>query len=777
MKVSYNWLKDFLPELSVSPEEVAKILTFHTAETTVSGKLAVDPNIQVVKITAIDPHPNADRLRLATITNGDEEIQVVCGAPNIEVGQVVPYSPPGTVVKDADGNDFEIGEAKIRGIKSPGMLNSLRELGLHHEHAGIWILPADLPLGSKLADHIPEDAILTVEVTPNRAHDLLSHRGVARELSALLGVPFKDVQYNELPPVQQEVEGIRLTVEDVSDTPRYIGMALIDAKNGVSPMHIQARLLAAGSKPISRIVDITNYVMYEIGNPSHSFDKDTISGTEIGVRRAKKGEVLTLLDESEQPLSPDIPVITVDDTPVAAAGVMGGLGTGIAAETKRVFLEVANFRPYLVQESSRTLRVRSEASARFEKGISPALAADAAGRLLYLYTTICEAQVVPARLDSNPKTLAALAVEFRPESVEKTIGIQVELPKIKEILTSLRFQIDDLGDFWNITPPIDRLDVAIEQDVVEEVIRVIGLDAVPSTPLTGEGQGTVPPNVLIRERVRDVLVQHGFTETYNQSFEPGDIATFFDSDNAHKVELLNPAAPELSYMRTQLLSGLVKNTATNKDDFHRKFSNQERALFEIGHVYSKGDDGVVPGVVESEHCAGIIVGEEEVAKNALSKLAEVLGVTEINCTFKGVLPEPASAYLKYRLPVYVFEFSLTDLYAQAKISDGDEVNGVGNVVAFTPYSHQPSVYRDISLQVPGNTDVATIEREIRTWGGELLVDAELFDEFKLPGGDEKAIAYHVEYKAMDRTLTDDEVEKIHKKVSESICRTFDAKIR
>ncbi|MBI3250532.1 MAG: phenylalanine--tRNA ligase subunit beta [Candidatus Andersenbacteria bacterium] len=782
MQISYNWLKEFLPTLTASPEEVAEQLTLHSVEATVANRIEVDPTITVVKIVKLDVHPNADRLRLATVTDGEKEITVVCGAPNIEVGQVVPYSPPGTTVHDEEGGSFKIKEAKIRGVKSPGMLNSLRELGLHREHAGIWVLPPDVPLGSKLADHIPPDTILNLDVTPNRAHDLLSHRGVAREVAALLQIEMKEIAVPPLPMATSEVEGYTVAVADAEDTPRYIGALLQGVGGRPAPLWMQMRLLASGTRPINLIVDVTNYVMYEVGNPSHAFDRAKLASSAIGVRRGKENEKITLLDETVVEVSPEISVITVGDKAVAVAGVMGGMGTEIGDTTTDIFLEVANFRPYLIQETSRRLNTRTEASTRFSKGITPTLASEAAARLVQLLIELGGA-TLQGVIDTHPEAFASKVIEFRPRRVVSLAGTSIGDADMRKVLERLRFAVAVQGDVWQVNVPSDRLDVVIEPDVVEEVIRITGLGAIESKPLESLTPVALPKLVYWREAIRDLLVEQGFTETYNYSFEPEVEAALLDHDQEEKVEVLNPVSPDQKYMRARLLPGLLKNLLTNKDDFHRKFSKQERALFEIGSVFRKGKNGRVPEVVEREHIAGCIVGGTPDVQQVVAAIANALGTELPTNSFVGPLPAAVLKGLKYRLPVTAFEFDIADMISRAqdvsvpiqKLSELENANIP--VVQFTQYSQHPSMYRDISLVVHTKASAQEVEGTLKEAGGELLKDVELFDEFELSKKDQKSLAFHIEFQALDRTLTDDEIDKVQGKITTALKKKYQAEIR
>lgn len=619
MKLSYNWLKELLPDLKLTPQEVAQTLTLHSFETVVEKEYKIDPNILVVKVTQIDPHPNADRLRLATVTDGTNTVRVVCGAPNFKVGDIVPYSPPGSSVYDEEGNKFEVKEAKIRGEVSPGMLNSPRELGFGEYHGGLWILPADTPLGKPLAELVPNDTVLNADITPNRAHDALSYIGVARDLAAILNL---EIVEPIAPKVNASAEGVwSINITDTELVPRYTGASVENIHIKASPLWMQARLMMSGTRSINNVVDITNYVMYETGNPSHLFDTQKLPGKEIGVRLAEEGEKVIDLDNIEHTLSKTIPVITSDNTPVALAGVMGGLATGITEETKQGFLEVANFHPYTIQQASKELGIRTEASTRFAKSIDPNKVDTAFKRLAYLLQELAEASITQ-RIDFYPKPVQPWVVECNPTRISSMAGVEISLNKVQEALAKLRFQVETSKDTWKVTVPTDRLDITGEHDLVEEVIRFVGLENIPVQEIEKNKQTELPKHVQLREQLRDALVEAGMIEVYNYSFETELIANALGLINDQSLKLNNPIAPEQAYLRQSLLPRLLENLVSNKAEMRKRISKYSRSLFEVGQVFQKGEAGLVSGVLETEWLAGVSLDKSieevvEILKKAL----------------------------------------------------------------------------------------------------------------------------------------------------------------
>jgi len=633
MKLSYNWLQELLPDFKKTPAEVAEVLTLHSFETVVSHEIKIDPRVTVAQITKLEPHPNADRLKLATINNGSEEITVVCGAPNIAVGQLVPFSPPGTALKDEEGHVFVLKETKIRGVLSPGMLNSPRELGLGDWHGGIWILPEEVGVGQKLADLIPADVILETDITPNRAHDCLSYLGVARELAALLDLKVNEPKSLPLPKAGVGEGAWQITIANPDLSPRYAGAALENLTVKPAPLSIQVRLLISGTRPINNLVDITNYVLYELGQPSHLFDADRLPGSAIGTRLAQAGEELADLDEITHQLTGKELVITSDDKPVALAGIMGGLHSGVAPTTTRGFLEVANFSPPLIQATSLALNTRTESSVRFAKGLSPELVAIAQSRCLGLLQEHAGAQIAQI-IDNYPKPQAIPTINFHPARVSQVAGLEISEQQSLKSLQKLRCNISPPYEggvvaqrprgSYSITPPSDRLDLTGEHDLIEEVVRLAGLENITSISppqVRGGSRGgeNLPENVKTRETLRDALVQAGFVEVYNYSFETSAIADPLGLIDEKSLEITNPIAPEQKYLRQSLIPRLLENLVTNKAEIRKKQSKYPKAIFEITSVFKKGNGGQVPGVIEKIHLAGVTLD------HTATEIKEILG--------------------------------------------------------------------------------------------------------------------------------------------------------
>lgn len=797
--LSYNWLKELLPDFTLPPQELTQLLTMHSFETALLTTYQIDPQIKIVRIEAITAHPNADRLKLATVTDGHTTTQIVCGAPNIFVGATVPFSPPGSKLYDEHHQVLTVKQATIRGISSPGMINSPRELGLGQWHEGIWLLPSDLPVGSALADHWPGDAILEADILSNRAHDCLSYFGVAQEIAALLSIKVK------LPPLhpwpKKKLGGWKIEVSDYHHTPRYIGTLLSGLKATTAPVWMQARLMASGTRPINLLVDITNYVMFEFGNPTHLFDAQKLPGRTMGVRWAKPTERLSTLDGVSRTLTENTLLITNQDQPVAIAGVMGGGESQISEATTTGFLEVANFNARAIQQAVSSLTLETDGAKRWTKGLDPQLAGPTTQRALKLLTDVAQAKV-EGILEFYPHPLKPRSINFSPDSVSSVAGIQISASQAQEILERLGCSIKKKGKEWHVVVPTSRSDLLGSHDLVEEILRVIGLDTIPATaavaPITAP---TVVTAAEWGEMMRDVLVSAGFSEVYNYVFEDQRLASQLGFDRLDHLGLVNPIAPELKNLRVSLFPGLIKNLQRNLAEF------PQQRLFELGTVFypvSVDQPTRVPGVQEELRLTGAILGEKEnfrLAKGVMESLLERLGMEDIHFNAQEVSPQDswlAMWQAGHVAEVYVGEEEigvigvLSDaLQHQFKLPNlvlfdlnADVVSKLATLEReFKALPKYPPVYRDISLLVKPDITVQRIQNIIERVGGEILADSELFDLYE-PSPSEgiktlqwKSVAFHLRYQASDRTLTDHEVSQIHQKIEQALQQELTAKIR
>lgn len=807
MRVSFKWLKEYV-DISISPMELAERLTL--AGLAVEGIHDLGEgikNVFVGKILKIEPHPNADKLVVCSVTIGDDETrQIVTGATNVREGHVIPVAVEGA--KLAGG--LVIKRAKLRGIESRGMLCSGEELGLDpktmpaDQAHGIMILPEDTPLGQDIKGLVGlDDVILELDLTPNRG-DALSMVGVARDVAALLGQPLK-APVPQVAELNESIEGkARVDVEDMELCRRYVARLFTNVKVGPSPFWMQERLRAAGIRPISNIVDITNYVMLELGQPLHAFDYDTLKDGHIIVRRAKKDEVLVSLDNVERKLAEDMLVIADPSGPVAVAGVMGGLATEVTEGTVNVLLESAYFNPVSVRRTSRALGLRSESSSRFEKGIDIEGCRRAADRAAQLLQQMGAGEVAAGVVDNFPAPIERKPIILRPLRVGFILGVEVPRKDIKDILTGLDFQVQDAGaEELLVSVPSHRPDVSLEIDLIEEVARIYGYNNIPVAPISGSTiQGARTREQAMQARIKDVLTGCGLTEVVTYSFTNQDVFDRFnislDSPLRNTIKLQNPLSEEQAVMRTLMLPGLVEVLQRN---FNRRVQNG--AVFEIGRVFIPRPGEALPE--ERTVLAMATMGKTEGSwntaaqeidfyflKGVLENLFEDIGVVGLSFepetanssfhpgrtgrimageTVLGIVGELHPDVLEnYEIPQRVVGCEL-DLVAVASVS--------GNPRRYRQLPRFPGVERDIAVVVKQDVSVGDLLRLIRKAGGTLLREVKLFDVYRGEHVKEgyQSLAFSLKFQADDRTLTDAEVAERTASITNTLAKQQGAELR
>ena len=578
MKISYSWIKEFV-DLDVDAAAAASALTMSGTEVEEVVHQTVPPEVVCARVVEAKKHPNADKLFLCTVDTGTETLQVVCGAPNTRSGMMSAFAPVGCDL----GPGMLVKKAKIRGEESFGVLLSERELGLTDDHTGIMEFDVETRPGEALVDALGlEDWVLDVNVTPNRG-DCLSVMGVARELAALFGTQLKMPAFS----IAEDAAAIEsvLTVEivDTKGCPRYAARYLNDVKIGKSPFAMRRRLFQSGVRAISNVVDITNYVMLEYGQPLHAFDSTLIDGGGIVVRKAAEGETFVTLDSVERRLRADDLLICDKAKAVALAGVMGGENSEVLPTTTSVVLESAFFDPAGIQKTSRGLGLSTEASYRFERGIDPAVQVDAANRAAWFMVRYAGARVYRGVIDVNHMTLEKRHVKLRMSYLRKVLGIDgIDAGDVRRIFTGLGCEIQDAGDGWTIGVPAFRHDLGREIDLVEEFIRVYGMDKVPPALPTFKPMDGIPEEKGLTE-LRVALAAMGLTEVITYSFIAPRWMAFFPGE---ALELLNPISEEMKIMRTSIVPGLVAVVERN-----RKLQTRDISLFEIGKTFHAGPGG------------------------------------------------------------------------------------------------------------------------------------------------------------------------------------------
>jgi phenylalanyl-tRNA synthetase beta chain len=765
MKVPYSWLREYAP-VEVSPEQLAERLAVTTAEVErVSWRGVVDSggnfdHFRVGRVLEAGKHPNADRLQLCKVDVGEGEArQIVCGAWNFGAGATVAVGLPGAIVPGG----MKLEKVKLRGSVSEGMIMSERELELGQDQSGIMLLPEDWEPGALLADHFAlGEAILELDVTGNRP-DLLSVYGLAREIAALYKLELAPPPGSD--PEQVADEPVQVAVEDFVGCPRYVGRLFRDVKIGHSPPWLKARLSGAGMRPISNVVDVTNYVMLALGNPLHAFDLERLAGGRLIVRRARPAEEMRTLDGVERKLDPRDLVIADAAKPMAIAGIMGGEESEVADTSSSILLESANFEPIGILDSSERLKLRTEGSNRWEKGVDPYLAGQAAELATELIVQLADARWV-GHTDIQGELPARPVVRFRPERADELIGISIPADEQRGLLERFGF---DVAKDWTVTVPTFRArDVTREIDLVEEIARV-HLDEVPfSLPARRAMWGRLTREQRLRRRIEDALCGMGFVEAYTYSL--------VDSDpDPRAIRLPDPLTAEHALLRTTILGGLIRSLERNLDA-----GNEQPALFEIAHVYLPGDQELPD---EPVRIAGLSWGGFARAKGAVETLYRVLGAPEPSFESTGQLPflhphkvarvgengwvgelHPELAEGEWG----AFELDLASLAEVAR-----------DVVVYADVISFPAVKQDLSFVVAEEVPAGEMIAAAREAAGADLRGMEVGDVYRgsqLEEG-QKSITFAVAFQSSERTLSDAEATSLREKVVHAVAERFGATLR
>ncbi|ATH92710.1 phenylalanyl-tRNA synthase subunit beta [Bacillus glycinifermentans] len=803
MFVSYKWLEEYVNLDGMTPEILAEKITRSGIE--VEGVEYKGEGIKGVVIGHVlerEQHPNADKLNKCLVDIGAEEpVQIICGAPNVDKGQKVAVATVGAVLP---GN-FKIKRAKLRGEESNGMICSLQELGIQgklvpKEYAeGIFVFPGDAETGTDALKRLAlDDAVLELGLTPNRA-DAMNMLGVAYEVAAILGRDVKIPETSYQPGTEKAEEYIAVQIEDREANPMYAAKIVKDVNIGPSPLWMQTKLINAGIRPHNNVVDITNFVLLEYGQPLHAFDYDRFGSKEVVVRKAKENETIVTLDEQERTLSADHLVITNGSIPQAVAGVMGGADSEVREDTKTILLEAAYFSGNTVRKASKDLGLRSESSIRFEKGIDPErvrLAAERAADLISRYAggTVLEGTVEENHLDIKPKVISLSA-----DKVTKVLGVSISKEEMADIFKRLGFSVEEAGGKLIVTVPTRRGDITIEEDLIEEVARLYGYDNIPSTlPEVTGFTGGLTPYQEKRRKVRRFLEGAGLSQAITYSLTNDKKATAFALEKSFKTILSLPMSEERSVLRHSLLPNLLDSVAYNLAR-----QTDSAAFYEIGSVFLKVEEQTKP--VEKEHVAGAVTGlwhknlwqgEKKpvdffVAKGIVEGLLEKLGVQEgiefVQSERKELHPGRTANILHNGSLIgfigqlhpsvekeldlkeaYVFELDLHALFALDVPA-----------IAYKAIPKYPSVTRDIALVV--NKDIASgqLEDVIKKAGGKLLKEVHVFDVYEGEHMEEgkKSVAFSLQYLNPEQTLTEEEVTKVHDKVLKALEETYQAVLR
>lgn len=795
MKVSLSWLSQYTP-VRLSPTELAEALTqVGLAVDAVVDRFAFMDTVRVGRVLSADRHPAADRLSVCRVDTGTETVQIVCGAPNVRAGALAAVALPGTSMPD--GTTLAAGV--LRGQRSDGMLCSGAELGVGTDADGILVLEEGLAVGTPLNRALGlSDPVLEIDLTPNRA-DCLSLMGVAREVAALQRTRLTppDVRIDESDPPAERLAAV--TIEAPDHCPRYAARVIEGVRVGPSPFWLQDRLRSVGLRPINNLVDVTNFVMMELGQPLHAFDLDQLAGRRIVVRTAAAGERFVTLDGRERVLEADMLMICDAEKPVAIAGVMGGQNSEISDGTTRVLIESARFDPVSVRRTSKRLGLATDASRRFERGVDPVGAVAAADRAAMLMAEVAGGRIARGALDAHPRPWTPQPIRLSVQATHRLLGTRVPKNRIARLLAGIGFTVEPAPerDVLTVTAPSFRVDVGRPEDLMEEVARLEGFDTIPVTfPALPAGARADAPRSTLRRRARTILNGCGFSEVITYSFVHAEscnrLRLASDDPGRRTVPVLNPLAEDQSIMRPSLLPGLLETLRSNLAQQTRRVK-----IFEIGKVYHGRAEGELPD--EPELVAGLWSGprrppvwdEKDVpcdfydAKGAIETLAQGLKLEDLRferlapdkapmlrpghaacITASGraigrlgeVHPEVRKAY-DLKQTAFVFELDLA------------AVEALVSAIRFRMQIPRfPAVSRDITLIVDANLDAQAVLDAIAAMHVQHLERVQLVAVFAgdpIPAG-KRSLSFRLTYRSPDQTLEDGEVNAVQQTVNDRL---------
>ncbi|ADH98894.1 phenylalanine--tRNA ligase subunit beta [Salisediminibacterium selenitireducens] len=805
MLVSYKWLKRYVNLDDVTPEEVAEQMTRSGIEVdSIEKKDAEITKLQVGKVLSCEKHPDADKLNVCQVDVGEEEpVQIVCGAANVGADQFVAVSRVGGRLPGG----MKIKRAKLRGVVSEGMICSLQELGFEGKvipkkyAEGIYNFPNEYTPGE---DAVPllglDDTILELDLTPNRS-DALSMLGVAYEVAAIFD---RDVRIPETPIQATERSSesmINVHVANTADNPYYGATVIEDVTIEESPLWLQSALMMSGVRPLNNIVDITNYVLFEYGQPLHAFDLDQFGSSEVSVRRAYDNEVMKTLDDQERKLSPEHLVITNGTTPVALAGVMGGADSEVSDQTGRVLLEAAYFNPAVVRQASRELGIRSDSSIRFEKGVDPNRVEASAARAAGLIQDLAGGTVLlpEAKVDELNRDETVITITL--EKINSVLGTSLIVSDVLDVMRKLKFDVTENGETFTVNVPTRRQDIAIQADIIEEVARIYGYDQIPTTlPNTATTPGKLTPAQEAKRKARRYLEGAGLSEAVSYSLttkEKEEALGFTDAESRVRVSL--PMSEDRSALRTTLVPHLVDALRHNKNR-----NNYDVHLFEIGSVFHTSEAVITKQPDEKTYLSAAFMGkwfdhawQGEVTdvdffavKGVLEGLLSTLNVENVELSpieKEGCHPGRTAAvhingeeagFIGQLHPAVAKDLSLPDVYVFEL--QFDRLMAVsGGTVKYEAIPRFPSVERDIALVVNRDIQAGEIERTIQEAGGSLLKQVNVFDLYEgehLEAG-KKSIAFSLRYLDPAKTLTEEDVQAVHDQVLKAVHDRHEATLR
>ncbi|MDP2645055.1 MAG: phenylalanine--tRNA ligase subunit beta [Desulfobacterales bacterium] len=800
MKVSLSWLKDYVP-VSMEPRVLADALTMAGLEVeAISDRYDYLEQVLVGRILDIASHPGADKLKLCQVDLGDRRISVVCGAPNISKDMLTPVALPGTCLPDG----FTLEKSLIRGQLSEGMICSQGELGLGPDRSGVMVIGRQASVGAPLSKALNlSDPVFEIGLTPNRP-DCLCIVGIAREVAALQKTRIKYPEIDFLESQGPISRMTSVTIEAPDLCPRYTAGLVENISVGPSPFWLRDKIMSVGLRSINNIVDITNFVMMELGQPLHAFDFDRLEENRIVVRAAAEGELFASLDQKERALTPDMLMICDGKKPVAIAGVMGGLNSEIEASTTRVLIESAYFSPVSIRKTSKKLGLNTEASHRFERGIDPEGTVFALKRAAQLMARISRGILIGGIIDEYPRKKSAAKISLKVKDANRCLGTRLSRSQVTTLLNAIEFKVekDPNGDLTVLPPPF-RVDIERPVDLMEEIARLSGYHKIRTTfPSMPSGARPVAGRFDFRERFKRLMTGFGFTETIHYSFVSDKSCDKLLLDPAdprrNLVKILNPLSEDQSAMRTCLIHGLLETMRRNIAQ-----QNKNLKLFEVGNIYIGSGPEDLPQEVEM--AAGLWTGARVSPgwhspatacdfydiKGLLEGIFQALNLAQVTFTtmpaelcrytkagftaqvLSGNKPIGLAgqihpqALLNYDLeqPAYIFELNLNELSAQ--IPAGQQIK---------PIPKFPSVSRDLTLIIEKSVESFQIIAYVKSLHEELVEEIYLFDVFEgnpVPAG-KKSVSFRIIYRSYQETLEDETATRVHRKIAEKVMKKLDA---
>lgn len=808
MKISYNWLLDFLPnDYKRSPQELAEILTDTGLEVEGVEEIESIPGglkgIVIGEVLTCAKHTGADKLNCTTVNLGNEIVPIVCGAPNVAAGQKVLVATVGSTVHPTDGEPFKIKKAKIRGEVSQGMICAEDELSLGKSHDGIMVLPQEATVGQSAAEYfnITSDFTIEIGLTPNRT-DAMSHLGVARDIVAALN--HKENKTEKL--VENHAKSnlsagncpVKISVENEEKCPRYAGVVIKNLKIAESPDWLKARLTTIGLKPINNVVDVTNYICHGFGHPMHAFDLNKVDGKEVLVKTLPSKTVFTSLDEVKRELHEEDLMICSATKPMCIAGVFGGIESGVSNETTAIFLESAYFNPVSVRKTAKRQALNTDASFRYERGIDPAATINALNQAVDLLVEVCSGEIEGGYFDSNPAILTKHEVEFSPAQFNTMAGIEIPESTCIKILADLDITVLEKGEeLWKLEVPAYRADVTRHADICEEILRIFGFNniPIPKKISLSPGKKSRPDKHSVREMLSQLLSAKGLSEGMSNGLSNAKYREFLgEKDNS--IALLNPLSADLGILRSSMLFSALDTVRHNL-----KFNAEKIAVYEFGKNYFKAGDGFA----ESEQLSIILAGNaNDEGWNQNTEKADwqhikalVYAILERCGIAKAVKNQEGKAYwMEYGLDM---KFKKQNLISWGKVSSeiakkADvkanmyfvEINFDLLFDAFTKSKMKiselpkyPGMRRDLSLLLDQSVNYDALESAGKKVASQLLKRISLFDVYEgknLEKG-KKSYALSFEFRAEDKTLTDAEVDKEMNKITDTLLSEFNASLR